>query len=456
MTLDQAPMDLSRAATLLIALLLISGTAAGFTKGGEYQRLEQADEPFQKQSTWDRFFGTFSVFDSASGDQIFEPGETVTVEHTLTSAIDGQVDASNTIIAVETYLCNDAGCDDPRDDRLIKELSWRTGTDAIGNFGSGTTFHGSVDLTIPTDTYTVVNPVTLDSRTISVKEARYATVIYVVDTANNRVISEVWNSENQNEDWRYTFDVAVDDTSSGDDGSTGDDTTSEAPEINVVGTPQTSVSGRTVTTQVTLENTGGATQETWMIEQQIRNSQGDFLTFSTLSGPMFCDPDHPENVHKTFTLGSGESLDIKLQSTVPEEAGSGNFQVRLLTGTKTGETSDTCTGTVKEPYSTPRLVGWVTIDGDNADEQPPENTTKPDEVFNRKQPGTVWVRSGDACIQKSGTQVATEWFLTKASCVDALESGFIEENKVVLGVTAGMGGALLVFVVIAGLLVRVI
>ena len=76
------------------------------------------------------------------------------------------------------------------------------------------------------------------------------------------------------------------------------------------------------------QNTGEDMTDTYILEMQVVPKGEPHFAF--ISNQMTCDPTHPENVHKQFMLGKGESSVIQLQ--VPKSVtGEGEFDIYFLT-----------------------------------------------------------------------------------------------------------------------------
>lgn len=103
-----------------------------------------------------------------------------------------------------------------------------------------------------------------------------------------------------------TTDDGSDDTTDGDDGTT------ESFNLETTRPADVSVSNGQVVGTVALENTGAAMQSNAIVEMQVRPEGASPLSF--VGGQQACDPGFPENVHKEFRLGSGESRTIELVS----------------------------------------------------------------------------------------------------------------------------------------------
>jgi len=159
-----------------------------------------------------------------------------------------------------------------------------------------------------------------------------------------------------------TEDDTVTDPGSGDDGSddSGDDGDDvESPNVVEQSKPKLSYDSETgeITTQVFFKNNGGPMQEENIVEMQVRPEGSGLLAFSDSQDT--CDIDHPENVHKTFSLDSGESASTKLSSSEVSEPG--GYNVYLVTRTECAPGNDEA-----QPYGygEQALAGTVTIEED--------------------------------------------------------------------------------------------
>lgn len=103
----------------------------------------------------------------------------------------------------------------------------------------------------------------------------------------------------------------------------------EDPDVVQVSKPTLTAANGTVSTKVHFKNKGGAMQESNIVEMQVRPSGTGPLAFSSTTG--VCDPEYPENVHKEFKLGAGESASTTL--TTSEIEPDTEYTVYLLTRT---------------------------------------------------------------------------------------------------------------------------
>jgi len=127
------------------------------------------------------------------------------------------------------------------------------------------------------------------------------------------------------------------------------------PEPSVVehAAPKLSYNDGTISTEVSFKNNGGDMTDSRILEMQVRPKGSTPLSFSSTTS--VCDPAHPENVHKSFKLGSGEEASTTLStSAVTDE---GEYTVYLLT--RSG-----CGGEKVEPYYNSVRAGTVTIESD--------------------------------------------------------------------------------------------
>lgn len=263
----------------------------------------------------------------------------------------------------------------------------------------------------------------------------YATTVGHVDDAEQVPTGIVGGQQDETTDSDTT-------TSSGSsDSTTSTSSGSEQPDLSYQF--DTSVDGRTVTTDFTITNSGGSMAEAWIVEQQIKTEAGSFLSLSTLSGPKTCDPSHPENVHKEFRVDAGDAVQGTLTSEVPESVGGGTFLVKTIVTTKCGA------GFVKEQWR----LGMVTLEAPTGETVPStdveasENgTVDLSKVLGRDVPKTVWVVEQDAerCTTVAGVQAKADgkkWFRSQENCRAALDDGIIESKTQLVGIgIAGLAG----------------
>lgn len=159
--------------------------------------------------------------------------------------------------------------------------------------------------------------------------------------------------------------------SDGTDDSSDDeqDGATDSPKIVDVGQPTLSYesSTGTVSTNVTFENIGGVNMQSEnIVEMQIRPEGEGVLSFSNTQST--CDPEHPENVHRSFQLDAGEKASTTLSSTLNLEPGT--YDVHLVTRTECAPNNDEA-----EPYGygNDELVGQVVVEeppSDGSGEEP--------------------------------------------------------------------------------------
>lgn len=145
----------------------------------------------------------------------------------------------------------------------------------------------------------------------------------------------------------------------------------ETPNINAYRQPSLNINNETgeVTGTVFFENNGSADMEReFIVEMQIRTGSGELL--STIGRQGTCDPSHPENVHKTFSLDAGDRKSITLESEVPE---AGIYDIEFVTASECMTDGE---GVFVQPY----VAGVsdftfddlaIGKDGENPPEEPP-------------------------------------------------------------------------------------
>jgi len=106
-------------------------------------------------------------------------------------------------------------------------------------------------------------------------------------------------------------------------------TNQNQPNIVVDGDRTLTVSGRTITMQFNIKNTGASMTSDWIIEMQPRPY--GLLPMSVVNTNELCNADYPENVHVNFRLVSGEINTVTLISTVPQD---GKYDIYLLSRDK--------------------------------------------------------------------------------------------------------------------------
>jgi len=113
-----------------------------------------------------------------------------------------------------------------------------------------------------------------------------------------------------------------------------------------------------ITGRYTLKNTGVSMTSNWILEQQV-NLPGVGVQAIYISPVKTCNSNTPENVHKEFKIGSGETATIELISNVPDSKISlgGRTVVYAVITEGCGCTEDTC---YKEPYKAWKNMGEYT------------------------------------------------------------------------------------------------
>ena len=123
------------------------------------------------------------------------------------------------------------------------------------------------------------------------------------------------------------------------------------------------VRGDNIVSTVYLANEGGPMQDEIIVEQQpvLTNelSWWDNLLSSVSQSQFTCDPDSPENVHKTVKLGAGETAKVPLESTGMD---AGDYDVKLVSAT--GCSTDDPSVTSTEPFGWSSIVDNVRVEPD--------------------------------------------------------------------------------------------
>jgi len=169
----------------------------------------------------------------------------------------------------------------------------------------------------------------------------------------NDKVEPIYNSYNAGS---FSFEEGTDNIPEDDD---SDDDQVDNPNVVEQSKPKLSYDSESgkITTQVFFKNTGGPMQSENIVEMQVRPKGSGLLAFSDSQDT--CDIDHPENVHKTFSLESGESDSTKLSTSEVSEPG--EYNVYLLTRTECAPGNDEA-----QPYGygEQALAGTVTIEED--------------------------------------------------------------------------------------------
>ena len=150
--------------------------------------------------------------------------------------------------------------------------------------------------------------------------------------------------------------ITVEEPTSTDDGSSTDSgSTTEEPFLTISQQPSVTVSGTQVRTTVGFRNEGGDVPQEWTVEMQVQPKGGGLLSFASVDQTEeLCDPTHPENVHKDFSLAAGQSGTLDLTTSV--EAGE-KYDVYLVTGTGCANEGGEPAG----PYPSGVLVDTVCV-----------------------------------------------------------------------------------------------
>lgn len=171
---------------------------------------------------------------------------------------------------------------------------------------------------------------------------------------DNEKVEPIYNSYNAGS---FSFEEGTDNI---DDGGGDSDSGPEPQNVVEISKPKLSYSKETgvIQTQVFFKNEGGDMQDSNIVEMQVRPKGSNPLSFGDLSfgnSQDTCDIDHPENVHKTYTLDSGESDSTTLSTDAVSEPGT--YEVYLLTR------KDCYPNNKKvDPYYNSKIAGTVTIE----------------------------------------------------------------------------------------------
>jgi len=110
----------------------------------------------------------------------------------------------------------------------------------------------------------------------------------------------------------------------------------------------------TISTQISFKNEGASMDSSDIVEMQVRPEGALPLAFS--DSQMVCDSTRPENVHKEYSLDSGETDSTVLSTDAVSEPGT--YTVYLMT-------REDCGGDKVDPYYNSVQAGTVTIQEDD-------------------------------------------------------------------------------------------
>lgn len=265
---------------------MLAGTVAAQPSPSQYQdtsAIQQGD--VEKQGLIDQVLSVFdSLSLSTSTDQV-SPGGTLTFDAEVT-ATENVDNVDSLVRIIEVYRCNDNSCADPN--TFIEADRQFINFDA--SLSDGTSWAWSSTYTVPQE------------------EGQYEAVAYLWDTDTSSIVSTTSTTQ---------FTV-------------GNPAT---PDVNIESGPSISVdrTDGSVTGRITLTNTGdGDMQGTNIVEMQVRPEDKGPLSFlSFVSTQQTCDSSYPNNVHKEFSLESGETATVTLTADQLQEGKS--YDVFFLT-----------------------------------------------------------------------------------------------------------------------------
>jgi len=278
--------------TAFFTVLLLTGMTAAIQPekaAANNPNFQQGE--LQQKSFFDSLLSTLSL--TSSTDQV-QPGGDITFDASVEAQQDIK-DISSLVKIVEVYRCEvtqetqDLSVDPCADPNPFIEAD-RDFISFDASLSEGTSYSWTTTYTTPQE------------------EGTYEAVAYLWDTNTNSIVSETSET-------RFTV------------GSPG------KPNIEVAGQPSIEFDESTGTVRgtITLENTGdGAMQNNDIVEMQVRpKGEGPLSFLSFLGNQDVCDESYPNNVHRDYRLGPGESVTINLEADQLEKGQS--YEVFFLT-----------------------------------------------------------------------------------------------------------------------------
>lgn len=321
--------------TLLITLTILLTTASAvqpspqMAMNASSTNIEQG--PVENISILDRFSGELLAF--AEGPDVVEPGETVRFDPQVTFT--ETIDSEGLIKVTEFYRCEDSSCENPEQDEFLEADRQNIPFSIVKQ--EGNTWKWNVDYTS------------------SEQEGYYAGVAYIYNPSTESLVTT---------SQEHIFEVRSSDTSNSDDSSNVDLQLAASPFFEV-DEQSNSVEG-----SITIGNYGqDAMQGSDIVEMQVRPGTQNPLSAVSVQGT--CDPDRPNNVHKEYSLGSGDAETISLTADTGFEDGE-QYTVYFLT-------RGSCGGERTDPIRYSYNAGTFTFDGGEQvdDPQDPEEPESP-------------------------------------------------------------------------------
>jgi len=279
----------AKAFTAILSILLLTGMTAAIepspqeSQGMDSDNLELSEG--ERKTFIDKIFDSLSQLSTVSGPEQASPGETISFE--LTADATQDVNLDGTVNVVEIYKCMDSTCDNGEIVDVKRDFnSW----DYVLEEGTG--FGWFTDYTVPQE------------------EGYYAATAYISDGQGT-----VYTDSPE-----HKFVV----------GTVPSDEEPASSKVSIESGPSISVNKEagTVTGRITLTNNGdGDMTDTDIVEMQVRPAGQGPLSF--VSTQQVCDDQYPNNVHKQYSLESGETATVTL--TADQLDNSQDYQVFFLT-----------------------------------------------------------------------------------------------------------------------------
>jgi len=326
-------MKYSRILSIFLALLVLASGSAALQAQVDFSATSQNEDITQTDFRPDSsiFDFTFSALNPEYTEGPYTPGEDTDIYFYVETTMTEDANTDSLTRIVEFYRCNDSNCDDPTQDQFLEADRQPLNLNSDFTLSEGQDPNWNVEYPVPDE------------------EGYYGAVAYMYDTDTERIVSETPE---------YQFTV----------GSPDDSNTEPEPEpeanLELTSTPSFNVNDESNSVIGSLEitnNGDGDMSGSDIVEMQVRPYGSNPLSFT--SSQRTCDSSYPNNVHKEYSLDSGDSREISLNAGTNMGDGE-SYTVYFLTR------SD-CGGEKVEPIYNSYNAGTFTFDEEQVSDPGP-------------------------------------------------------------------------------------